>query len=77
MSNYMVEVGPGLGGTILMAVVGAVVVVAAEAAADRKIARIYWYLGGGAYVYTSAVARGLTSLVDCLSRKNTAKSKKK
>ena len=46
MSNYMVEVGPGLGGTILMAVVGAVVVVAAEAAADRKIARIYWYLGG-------------------------------
>ena len=35
MSNYMVEVGPGLGFTILMAVVGAVVVVSAAAAADR------------------------------------------
>ena len=58
MSNYMVEVGPGLGGTILMAVVGAVVVVAAEAAADRKIARIYWYLGGGCIcVYVSSRTR--------------------
>ena len=35
MSNYMVEVGPGLGATILMTVEGAVVVVAAAAAADR------------------------------------------
>ena len=35
MSNYTVEVGPGLGVTILMAVVGAVAVVAAAAAADR------------------------------------------
>ena len=34
VSNYMVEVGPGLGVTIFMAVVGAVVVVAAAAAAD-------------------------------------------
>ena len=32
MSNYMVEVGPGLEVTILMAVVGAVVVVAAAVA---------------------------------------------
>ena len=35
MINYMVEVGPGLGVTILMPVVEAVVVVAAAAAADR------------------------------------------
>ena len=43
-----------------MAVVGAVVVVAAEAAADRKIARIYWYLGGGVgciCVYVSSRTR--------------------
>ena len=35
MSNFMVEVGPGVGVTILMVVIGAVVVVAAAAAADR------------------------------------------
>ena len=37
VSNYMVEVGPGLGVTvtILMAVLGAVVVVSAAAAVDR------------------------------------------
>ena len=34
LSNYMVEVGPGLGVTIFLAVAGAVVVVAAAAAAD-------------------------------------------
>ena len=35
VSNHMVEVGPGLGVTILMEVVGVVVVVATAAAADR------------------------------------------
>ena len=68
MSNYMVEVGPGLGVTILMAVLGAVVVVAAEAAADRKIARIYWYLGGRGCICVYVSSRTRSDIVGRLSK---------
>ena len=76
MISYMVEVGPWgdchLNG---MAVVGAVTVVVA-AAANRSRCMHLLVFGGSIhiYIYKYEVARGLTSLVNCLSRKSTAKS---